>query len=270
MNLAALALLFAGGAAQAQGVPGFWDPQRHLAKPEANAVRVIRFLTDDDYPPFHFALPDGSLTGFDVEIARAICEELKVPCTVQARRYDTLLDAMAAGQGDAVIAGLPMNAETRARLDFSAPYYKTPARFAALRGNALQDALPETLAGKAVGVEAGTAHEAFLKAFFPAARPRAYATRDALRSALKRGEVELAFDDGISLSFWLNGADAGDCCRFAGGPYTESRYFGEGVGIGMRKDAGPLRHAIDYALQRIAERGVYTDLYLKYFPVGFW
>ena len=251
-------------------VPGFWNQQHRLARPDLTSLRIIRFLTDDDYPPFHFALADGTLTGFDVDIARAICEELKVPCTVQPRRFDTLVEALTAGQGDAVIAGLAKTAELRAKVEFTAPYYRTPARFAMLKSARLADALPETLLGKTIGVEAKTAHEAFVKAFFPGAVLRAYENRDALRAGLMRGEIDVAFDDGISLSFWLNGADARNCCRFIGGPFTESRFFGEGVAIAVRKDAVLLRAALNYALQKMAENGVYSDLYLKYFPVGFY
>src|SRR6476661_8771430 len=71
-------------------IPSFWDPQRRVERPEAPAPRLLRFVTEDDYPPFTFALPDGSLAGFNVELARALCEELCIPCTIQPRRWDTL------------------------------------------------------------------------------------------------------------------------------------------------------------------------------------
>jgi polar amino acid transport system substrate-binding protein len=120
-----------------------------------------------------------------------------------------------------------------------------------------------------VGVEAGTAHEAFLKAFFGKTRIRSFDNMDSLRSSLRRGDIDALFGDGITLALWLNGTDAGGCCEFRGGPFTESSYFGDGVGIALRKDNAVLKHALNYALQRLAERGVYADLYLKYFPVGF-
>ena len=266
-------LAFLAQAAQAQDtgfVPSFWNQQHRLARPDLASLRIIRFLTEDDYPPFHFALADGTLTGFDVEIARAVCDELKLPCTVQPRRFDTLVEALTSGQGDAVIAGLAKTSDLRAKIDFTAPYYRTPARFAMLKSGKLTNATPEFLEGKTLGVEAQTAHEAFLKTFFPRAKRLAYESRDALLAALKRGELDAAFDDGIALSFWLNGADAKDCCRFVGGAFTESRYFGEGVGIAVRKDAGTLRAALNYGLQKIAEKGIYSELYLKYFPIGFY
>ncbi|MDB5649816.1 MAG: transporter substrate-binding protein [Hyphomicrobiales bacterium] len=254
-------------------VPSFWDPQRRLEKPDTSALRLIRFITEDDYPPFNFALPDGSLTGFNVEIARALCEELKVACTIQPRRWDTLVPAVAEARADAVIASMAITPENRNQLDFTSPYYKTPARFVGLRGTGqstpLPEAIPETLTGENIGVQANGAHEAFLHAYFPGAAIRTYPTQAALRLALKSRDVKLIFGDGVSLALWLNGTDAADCCVFAGGPYTESRYFGDGIGIGVRKGNVDLRRALDYALKRLYERGVYADLYLKYFPVGF-
>ena len=89
-------------------------------------MRTLRFLTDDEYPPFHFALPDGSLAGFDIDLARAICEDLKLSCTIQARRFDTLIDSLDAGEGDAIIASIRIDEAARARLDFTAPYTKRP------------------------------------------------------------------------------------------------------------------------------------------------
>ncbi len=81
---------------------------------------------------------------------------------------------------------------------------------------------------------AGTAHEAYLKNLFTEVQLKPYPDAAAARAALKKGEVDLLFGDGVSLAFWLNGTDSGGCCEFRGGPYLESRYFGEGVGIAVR------------------------------------
>ncbi len=250
-------------------VPDFFDPQHRVDKPDLDEIHSLRFLTEDDYPPFHFALPDGTLTGFDVDLARAICEELKIACTVQARRFDLLADALNSDQGDALIASLRIDAQSRAKFDFTAPYYATPARFVT-RNDAKLEATPEGLAGKRVGIIGKTAHEAYLESFFPKAVRKTYGTRAELYAALKKGDIDAFFDDAITSSFWLAGADAQKCCAFRGGPYTESRFFGEGVGIAVKKGNYTLRRALDYALVQLVERGVYTDLYLKYFPIGFY
>ena len=73
-------------------VPGFWDPRRRPERPDLSRISIIRFLTETDYPPFNYAGADGAPAGFNVDLARMICEEIKVACTVQQRRYDTLLD----------------------------------------------------------------------------------------------------------------------------------------------------------------------------------
>jgi polar amino acid transport system substrate-binding protein len=250
-------------------VPNFFDPQHRVDKPDLSELHSLRFLTEDDYPPFHFALADGSLTGFDVDLARAICEELKIACTVQARRFDLLADALNSNEGDALIASLRIDAQSRAKFDFTVPYYATPARFVALAATKLQ-ATPEGLAGKRVGVIGKTAHEAYLESFFPKTLRKTYDNRAALYAALKGGEIDAFFDDAITSSFWLAGTEAQKCCAFRGGPFTESRFFGEGVGIAVKKGNYTLRRALDYALVQLAERGVYTDLYLKYFPIGFY
>ena len=250
--------------------PSFWDPALRLDRPDLSGLRAIRFLTADDYPPLNFALADGTLTGFNVEIARAICEELEIGCTIQARRFDTLIDSLATGKGDAVVASIAATPETRARIDFSMPYYQTPARFVGRKGKAPAAVSAAALAGKTIGVVAGSAHEAYLETFFPEAKPKSYPSVPALQAALRAGEVDAAFGDGLTFAVWLNGASSGDCCAFFGGPYCESRYFGEGIGIAVRTDDVQLRRAMNWALARLSARGTYAELYLKYFPIGFY
>ena len=115
---------------------------------------------------------------------------------------------------------------------------------------------------------AGTAHEAYLKTLFTEAELHPYPNEEAARFALKKGDVDLLFGDGISLAFWLNGTDSGDCCEFRGGPYMESRYFGEGVGIAVKHGNDVLRQAFNWALFRLWEKGRFTDLWLRYFPIS--
>lgn len=249
-------------------VPSFWDPRAQLEKPDLGNLQAIRFVTEDDYPPFGFTLPDGSLVGFDVDIARAICDELKVVCTVQVRRYDTIVPALKAGAADAAVASMAITDQALQSVDFTSAYYRTPARFVARLDSKLGAILPETIGGKRVGVQSGTAHEAYLRTFFPSASLRSYGSAGEVRAALTSGAVDLVFGDGISLARWLAGAETSACCGFVGGPFTESRFFGEGAGIAVRKGNVALRKALDYALARLAAKGVYSDLYLKYFPIS--
>ncbi len=249
-------------------VPGFWDPRRRPERPDLSRISVIRFLTETDYPPFNYAGPDGAPAGFNVDLARLICEEIKVACTVQMRRFDTLVAALNSNNGDAVIASIAATPDMRKRVDFSDPYYRTPARFVSRRDTAIDDVRPEALEAKKIGVVAGTAHEAYIKTLFTEAELHSYPNAEAARAALTKGEVDLLFGDGVSLAFWLNGTDSAGCCEFRGGPYMESRYFGEGVGIAVRRSNDLLRQAFNWALFRLWEKGRFTDLWLRYFPIS--
>jgi polar amino acid transport system substrate-binding protein len=257
----------AGGEPSA-GVPGFWDPRRRPERPDLSRVNGIRFLTEIDYPPFNFGSPEGNPQGFNVDLARMLCEEIKLSCTIQMRRFETLIPALNANQGDAAIASIATTAELRTKVDFTDPYYRTPARFVVKRDSPIEEALPEQLEGKKVAVVAGTAHEAYLRALFTEAEVRAYPSADVARLALRRGDVDLLFGDAITLAFWLNGTDSENCCAFSGGAYLDSRYFGEGVGIAVKKGNDLVRLALNWALFRVWEQGRFTDLWLRYFPIS--
>jgi polar amino acid transport system substrate-binding protein len=249
-------------------VPGFWDPRRRPERPDLARMTTIRFMTEVDYPPFNFAGPDGNPTGFNVELARMICEELKVNCTVQMRRFDTLFDSLDANRGDAAIASIAVSEQTRKRADFTDPYYRPSARFAVRAGAPADVVTPQAIEGRKVAVVAGSAHEQYLRTLFTEADVRAYPDAGGAREALRKGEVDYLFGDGFALSFWLNGASSGNCCAFADGSFIESRYFGEGIGVAVRRGNDTLRRAINYALFRIWETGRFTELWLRYFPVS--
>jgi polar amino acid transport system substrate-binding protein len=249
-------------------IPSLFDPHNRPVAPDLKEMKPIRFLTADDYPPFEFIGADGALAGYNIDVARAICDELKVSCTIQPRRWDNLLDALEAKEGDAIIASLKENAASRQRARFSAPYYLTPARFVALAGAKTFDARPEGLRDATIGVEAGSAHEAFLHSFFLQATIKTFPDRAQLMAALRDKQIDLAFGDAISLAVWMNEGPNSGCCVFQGGAFLEPAFFGEGIGVAVRPDDDSLRQTLNWALQRLDERGVMAELYLKYFPIG--
>ena len=251
-------------------VPGFWDPNRRPERPDIGRLNAIRFLTEEDYPPFNFSGPDGQPIGFNIDLARAICTELSLACTIQVRRFDTLIEALDENRGDAIVASLAVTPALRERVAFTDRYYRTPARFVGAKDFPAGGVTPETIAGRRVALVGGSAHEAYLRAFFAETAIQPHPSLEAALASLKQGKADLVFADGIALAFWLNGTGSGNCCGFRGGPFTDSRYFGEGVGIAVRRENDPLRLAINHALFRLWEKGVIADLYLRYFPVGFY
>ena len=250
-------------------VPGFWDPKRRPERPDITRLPTqIRFVTTEDYPPFSFRGEDGRPTGFNVDIARAICTELAITCTLEIMPFADLAAALEEGRADAAIAGIAISTASRESLDFSDRYFRFPARFVVRSADAVSDVRPGALTGKTIGVQAGTAHEAYLRNLFGEATIRPYPDPDALRTALQKSEVDLIFGDGVQLALWLNGTSSAGCCTFVGGPFTESLYFGEGMGIAVKRGSDALRQSLNYALAQLWEEGAYTDLYLRWFPIS--
>lgn len=238
-------------------------------KPDWSWLPRLRVLTGADYPPFNYYDEEGRLTGFNIDLARAICRELSIECEITAAEWGTLMPALKDNEADAVIASVAITEKALSEADFTSRYYTTPARFVGKAGNGFKEISVETLRGERIAVIRGSSHEAFLRDFFSNAKIMPYDTGEQARAALKNGDVDLLFGDGISLMFWTQGTSSNRCCEFKGEGYTEPRYFGDGAGIAVRKGNGRLRDVLDYALARVKASGRYEELMLRYFPLPF-
>lgn len=268
--------------AQAQGLAGqvqidaagdlpvLFDARERLARPDVSEILRLRFLTTTDFPPFNFTDQTGRLAGFHIDLARALCAELgmEAKCQIQALPYAQLQDALEAGQGDAVLAGVAVTAALRQRFVFSRPYMLLPARFIRHRETQLPGGDAAALFDRPVGVIAGTAHEMMLKAFFPDIKPVTFETRETLLAALKDRKVDAAFADALQLSFWTQSPAAANCCRLFDGPYLSERFLGEGMTIMLGPQGGTLATALDSALAALSRNGRLEEIYLRYFPSG--
>ncbi len=252
--------------------PMLWDANERLPKPDLTKLARLRFLTTTDFPPFNFLDTAGKLSGFHVDLARAICAELAVAdkCQIQALPWAELDGALAKGDGEAIMAGVAVTQGNREKYAFSRSYLQFPARFVMPKAKAVTEPLYEKLKGKRVGVVAGSAHERMLRDDFPEVTAAPFPTEAALFADIKAGKIDAAFGDGMRFGFWLAGSDAADCCRFAGGPYLAPEYLGTGLAIAVKPDDKDLAAALDYALQQIALKGTFAELYLRYFPVSFY
>jgi len=237
---------------------------------ETPALNQLRFITDNDYPPFNYIDESGKLVGFNVELAKAICAELKVRCSVQALVWDRMITAIENDVADAIIASLAITRRNRRRVTFSRQYYQTPARFVMRKSDSFKEITPEILSGKSIGVAKNTSHEAYLKAFFKGSIVKSFATPDKARQALIDGQVDVVFGDGVSLMFWLNGIASNKCCTYSGGAFTESKFFGEGVGIAVKKNNTQLLKIINLGLDKVQKSGQFQKLFKRYFPMSFY
>lgn len=268
------AVLFLPGAGWAQEpkIPLLWEPRERLASPDLSALPRLRFLTSTDFPPFNAIDAQGQLSGFHIDLARAICAELKLgdKCQIQALPWSELRPALLRGEGEAIIAGVAANAEARETLGFTRPFLWFPARFVTLKDQLPAEPLTKSLQGKAVGVLAGGAHEKMLRAEFAGLDVKPYAKPEELYRDLREKKIAAIFGDGMRLSYWLAGEEGRGCCVFAGGPYLAPEYLGTGLSIAVKREDADLLAGLDYALQTIATNGRFTELYLRTFPVGFY
>jgi polar amino acid transport system substrate-binding protein len=250
-------------------VPDSWQGDALRPKPDMHGLEKLRFITDSDYPPFHYFDEVGALTGFNVDLAKAICEALEVECEVKDVDWSEIFINLDGGDADAAIASIRISGDSLVRADFTSRYYATPARFVAQKTNELKDIRPETLEGRKVGVAKGTGHEAYLKQFFPNIALASFDTPEDAQKALKSGAIDFVFGDGIGLTFWLNGMTSEGCCEFRGGPYLDNKFFGEGVGIAVKKGNRQLAEILNYGLEQVHASGRYEELFLRYFPMSF-
>ena len=248
--------------------PSHWRDEAIGPKPDWSWLVVLRFVTDADYPPFDYRDEDGTLTGFNVDLARAICRELDVSCEVNVADWGKLIPTLKADQADAIVASLAITPEALEQVDFTDSYYATPGKFVVRNSSKLEDIRPEDLEDLKIAVVKDTAHEAYLKHFFSGAKIVSFATDEEARAALKEGKVDLLFGDSISLMFWLNGAESQGCCQFRGRGFLEAKYFGEGVGIAVAKGNIRLKEVLNYALARVRASGRLEELLLRYFPLA--
>ncbi|MDZ7872083.1 MAG: transporter substrate-binding domain-containing protein [Rhizobium sp.] len=256
--------------AQETDLPVLFDARERLVRPDVTSVLRLRFLTTTDFPPFNFTDQSGRLTGFHIDLARALCDELSLQarCQIQALPYEQLTSALESGQGEAVMAGVAVTEELRERFNFTRPYLLLPARFLVRNDAVLARQDVEALTGRKIGVVKDTAHQAMLKAFFPGITPTVFDDQGALMTGLKEKEVEAVFADALQLSFWMMSPSAAGCCSFLDGPFLSERHLGEGMTIMVGGQDGALAAALESALAALSKDGRLEEIYLRYFPVG--
>ncbi|HSA81091.1 MAG TPA: ABC transporter substrate-binding protein [Geminicoccaceae bacterium] len=231
---------------------------------QAQDMRKVKIGTEGAYPPFNSIDPSGELVGFDVDIAKALCDAAKFECEFVVQDWDGIIPGLIAKKYDAIIASMSITDKRREVVDFTDKYYNTPAKFIAAKGAGF-DISPEGLAGKAVGVQRATIHEDFLRGEFPEVEVRAYATQDEANADLVSGRVDLVMADSVALLEGFLKTDAGADFEFVGPDYNEPKYHGEGAGIAIRKGEDDLLLLFNEAIDQIRADGTYQAINEKYF-----
>jgi arginine/ornithine transport system substrate-binding protein len=232
----------------------------------AKEWKKIRVGVEGAYPPFSWVEPDGTLKGFDIEIAMALCKEIGAECVLVTQDWDGIIPALLARKYDAIIASMSITEERKKKVAFSEKYYNTPAKFARKKGSRITIS-KAGLKGKSVGVQRATIHDNFITGEFGSdVEIKRYGTQDEAYLDALAGRVDLLLADSIAMEAGFLKTDKGKGWEFVGQGYSDPKYFGDGAGIAVRKQNGDLAALFNKAIKTIRANGVYKRINDKYFP----
>lgn len=235
-----------------------------LAALPSHAADVLRVGLEAAYPPFASKAADGTLQGFDVEIAKALCDQMKRKCEFIENDWDGIIPALLAKKFDAIISSMGITEERMKQVNFTGRYYYSPASLITAKDSGVKADEGGT-EGKSIGVQRGTAHECYVQKHFAKANMVQYATTEEAYLDLQAGRLDSVLVDTIPGDDWLkNNAKGGEFISADPSLYDES-CFGPGVGIAVRKEDDALREELNAAIKGIRQSGVYQKISNSYF-----
>lgn len=279
LGVALIVLTLAAGpaaAASVPGRPGHAAPAAHAAPPTVtppqpaappSPQQTLRVGVEGAYPPFSEMTDDGKIKGFDIDLANALCAEIRAKCLMIQDTFDHLQDDLVGGRVDLVVASLSMTDERRARYDFTNRYYQVPAKFVAKVDGAAPTRFDNaSLKGVKVGVEDGSVFANFATDRFGGVVDLVrYPTLPSALDALGKGEVQLVLGDALALETDFLKTPDGKGFRFVGPDMLDAGWFGDGVGIAVRKDEAALRDQLNGAIAKLRGDGRYQQIAGRYF-----
>lgn len=224
----------------------------------------IRIGTEGAYKPFNYMDSSGELQGFDIDIAKALCAEMKAECSFVAQDWDGIIPALLAKKYDVIIASMSITDERKKKVDFTDKYYNTPAKFVAKKGSGMTDTSPAGMKGKTIGAQSSTTHSTYLEDNYKDSTVKLYATQDEANADLAAGRLDAVLADSVVILAWLGGD--GSCCEHVGETHNDPKWFGLGAGMAVRKGEDELTTKLNTALAAILENGTYKKINDKYFP----
>ena len=234
------------------------------ATAQAPDWKKVRIGVEGAYPPFSEMGPDGKIKGFDIDIANALCAQMKAECTLVPQEWDGMIPALQARKFDAIIASMAATDERRKVVAFTDKYYNTPARLVAKAGAQLQ-ATPEGLKGKRIGVQRSTVHDRYVTDTFKGSEIVRYGKADEVYLDLVAGRIDVAMGDSVAIDGGLLKKPQGKAFAFFGPNYTDEKYFGTGSSIAVRKADTALAERFNAAIKAIRADGTYKKIQDRYF-----
>lgn len=240
-------------------------PATPAAAPAPAEMPELKVAIDPTYEPFTFKTADGKPTGFDVDIADALCAEMKRKCVYVEQVWDSMIPGLQAKKYDVIISSMSITDERKQAVDFSDKYYATPSRIVVKEGTAYTD--PASLKGKNIGVLKGSTQEKFAMGELKPAGVNVvpYEAQDQVYLDIKSGRLDGTVADQVEVTGGFLRKDEGKGYGFVGPVLADVKYFGYGVGVALRKGEDDLRNQLNAAIAAIRSNGVYDTVAKKYF-----
>lgn len=224
-------------------------------------AETLKIATEGAYPPFNYVDSDNQLHGFDVDITKALCEQMKVECTVVAQDWEGIIPALMARKYDAVVASMINTDERRKKIAFTNHYYRTPLSVAVPKDSEITDA-QTSFKGYTVGAQASSTQAIYAEDVYgkAGADVKLYPTLDEANADLAAGRLDGVIADKFPLHEWL-GKSGKDCCKILG----DVNGTKADASIAVRKEDEALRERLNKALDEIVANGTYQKIASRYF-----
>lgn len=230
-----------------------------LVSANVSAQQEIKFATEPTYAPFEYLDENNQMQGFDIDLANAICEELKASCSFHNQAFDSLIPALKFKRYDAAISAMDITEARLQQVAFSDAYYDNSAAFVSIEGSVADQS---ALEGKRVGVQNGSTHQSFLLEQMSGVTAVPYASYQDAFIDMKNGRIDSVFGDTAVVAEWFKKADN---LAYVGEQVTNKEYFGNGFGIAINKDNAELVTQLNQALKAVKANGTYDQIFNKYF-----
>ena len=232
---------------------------------QAKEWKKVRVAIEGAYPPFSQITPDGQLIGFDVDIAKALCEAMGAEAVLITQDWDGMIPALLAKKYDTIIASMSITEERLQKVDFTKKYYQTPAKFMAKKG-LITTFSTDSLKGKTVGVQRETVHDKYLTDIYGKdISIKRYGSLDEAYLDVDAGRLDILMADSVALLDGFLSKDKGKDYEFIGPDMVDPKWFGPGIGAAVRKEDTDLKEKLNAAIDKIRSDGTYDKIQKKYF-----
>ncbi|MBU0744545.1 MAG: transporter substrate-binding domain-containing protein [Gammaproteobacteria bacterium] len=217
------------------------------------------------YPPFAMLNARHELQGFDIDIAKALCEKIGVKHTFSDDSLKNMGPSLKSGQYDAWISSITIDSKRLKDVTFTGPYFSSTARLIATK-NTVFNGAPIEIKGKTLGVKEHTCYIEYLqKTYGDRVIIKSFATKNDAYIALENGLVDAVIDDVMALKHWRFLQKDPKEYRLISLPAKYSNLVWHKYGIAVAKDNLELAKTLDNALAQIKADGTYDKIVEKYF-----